>query len=274
MENHKKELSIISNETKKSIAIMPIVTPSVYATVFNKFATEHNIDLSNEFVISKNLLESEYKTLTSLQNTTQKSVKSLSETTFKAVKAIKEKDEAVLNEVAREVEELKAEVQKLKEAVYKDELTNTFNRKWLHDNYLNSDGTTFKKAGVLAIIDLNYFKQINDVHGHIVGDKVLIFIANHLKSKACKVVRYGGDEFILLIHENVKMDAAQKVLEEIREKVMETRLKANHTTFHTSFSIGIVSYESGDELTSIIANADEKMYADKLEIKKRVKGIS
>lgn len=274
MVEDKKSLGIVSNEAKKSIALMPIVTPSIYSAVFSKFATEHNIDLSNEIGISKNLLDTEYKNLTLIQDSTIQNVHHLSETTSKAVHALKNRDEDGLKEVASEVEKLKAEVEKLKEAVYKDELTNTYNRKWLHDHYLNDDGVHFKNSGVLAMIDLNYFKLINDTHGHIVGDKVLIFIANQLKTRLCTVVRYGGDEFILMIHHNVTIGDAQKALNDIREKVISTTLKANHATFHTSFSIGIVPYKSGDELSDVISNADEKMYTDKLEIKKHIKGIS
>lgn len=271
--NNNKDLHIISNETKDSIGKMSIVTPSIYASIFSQFATEHNIEIENETEHAQDLLKLECNALTKLQNNTSKNAQILSNSTTKAINAIKDKDESQLNEVLKETQALRVEIEKLKESVYKDELTRTYNRKWLHDNYLNPENGTFESAGTLAIIDLNYFKIVNDTHGHIIGDKVLIFIANELQKSGNKIVRYGGDEFIILFDKNTAIDRASKILKSIREVIITKKLKAHDTTFRTSFSIGICSYSSGDDLSQTIEIADKNMYEDKLEIKKRVPGI-
>ncbi len=266
-------LKIITNETKASIDQMDIVTPSIYASLFEKFASEHHEVIENEKNLSVDLMQLECSNLTDLQTEASQSANTLTKNTSKAISAIKEKDEASLNQVLEETQKLKHEIEKLKEAVYKDELTRANNRKWLHDTYLDEDNETLKEDGMLALIDLNYFKQVNDIHGHIIGDKVLIFIANQLKSTRAHVVRYGGDEFLVMFEARNSMQYALNTLTKIREDVISKKLKAHDSKFTVSFSFGVTPYKQGDALAKTIELADKNMYDDKIAIKKRVTGI-
>ena len=266
-------LRIVSNETKGSIDQMSVVTPTMFTSIFSDFAKKHDAHLENEEELSRDLLQRECGILTDLQSSTAENARNLSQSAVKAITAIKDKDESTLNEVLKETQELRAEIEKLKESVYKDELTNVYNRKWLHDNYLGEDSDEFKEAGTLAIVDLNYFKIVNDTHGHVIGDKVLIYIANQLKLSRHEVIRYGGDEFIIMFPKNVAEATAKKTLNQIRENVISKTLKAHNTKFRTSFSIGTSGYKTGDNLSSTIESADKNMYIDKIAIKKRVTGI-
>jgi diguanylate cyclase (GGDEF)-like protein len=268
-----KILHIVSNETKSIVDTMQIVTPSVYASVFSKLAYEHDASIDNDTQLATDILKEECTLLTDLSVQTSKNANKLSINTNKAITAMREKDETSLNEVLQETQNLRRELEKLKEAVYKDELTHTNNRKWLHDNYLEDNSEEFKNNGTLAMIDLNYFKIINDTHGHIIGDKVLIFIANQLKLTKQNVVRYGGDEFIILFPSEISAATAKKTLEDLRENVLTKKLKAHETMFRTSFSIGVIPFLKGDSLPDIIHKADKNMYEDKTAIKKRIKGI-
>jgi diguanylate cyclase (GGDEF)-like protein len=273
MSSNQETLKIISNETKNSIDQLPVVTPSMYASIFSKYASNHNTNIVDEKELAKNLLLSECSNLTDLQTQASKSAMQLSKSTSKAIGAIKEKDEKLLNSVLKETENLRREIEKLKESVYKDELTNVQNRKWLHDNFLNEDSQTFKDAGTLAIIDLNYFKLVNDTFGHIIGDKVLIFIANQLRKTKYSVVRYGGDEFIIMFSKKISSQKAIQNLNTIREDIMSKKLKSHNDSFSISFSFGVKEYKAGQLLSDIVEDADKNMYEDKIEIKKRVKGI-
>ncbi len=271
--SNKEVLRIISNETKDSIDQLKVVTPSVYASIFTKYAMEHNIDIEDENGLAKELLAIECSNLRDMQEQTSKNAQKLSENTNKALEAIKDKDEKQLHEVLKETEDLRREVEKLKESVYKDELTNTHNRKWLHDKLLEDDSNNFKENGTLAIIDLNYFKTVNDTFGHIIGDKVLIYIANALKSTRHNVVRYGGDEFIVIFSKGITLSQAISSLNSLREEIIAKKLKAQEASFRVSFSFGVNEFRAGDNLTKIIESADKNMYRDKVEIKKRVIGI-
>ena len=272
MQQSNNLLQIVSNETKDNVMNMDIVTPSIYASIFSKYADEHELSLENEDEISRDILQKECSFLTDLQSQTSKNANMLSETTTKAISAMRDKNEELLKDVLKETEALRQEVEKLKESVYQDELTHTFNRKWLHDNYIN-DEKKFTKSGLLAIIDLNYFKLINDTHGHIIGDKVLIFMANQLKSIERNVVRYGGDEFIILFPANSNETTAKKQLNAVREAILSKKLKAHESMFTLSFSFGITNFKENDDLAEVIENADKNMYEDKIQIKNRITGI-
>jgi diguanylate cyclase (GGDEF)-like protein len=271
MKNDK--LKIISNETKNSIDQLSVVTPSIYASIFSKFASDYDIEIDDEKELARDLMMVECSTLIDLQTQASHNAQKLTKNANKAINAIKEKDESALGEILRETEALRLEVEKLKEALYKDELTHIYNRKWLHDNHLQKDSNNFIFNGVLAIIDLNYFKVVNDTYGHVIGDKVLVFIANQLKKIKYDVLRYGGDEFIIIFPQKVTPEQAKVALNSLREEILSKKLKANESSFHVSFSFGVTKFESGDNLSTVVALADENMYDDKKEIKKRVSGI-
>ena len=268
-----KILKIISNNTKKAIDPSDIVTPTLYASLFAQSALEEDVTIEDEPALAYDILASECTHLSQMQEQISHSADQLSESTSKAISAIQTQDEALLNEVLTETNDLRAEIEKLKEAVYKDELTRSYNRKWLHDTLLQEDENSFNKSGILIIIDLNYFKQVNDTYGHILGDKVLVFVANELKKSRQDVVRYGGDEFLVLFDESSTLKRALCLLQKIREDILTKKLKAGENTFRVSFSIGGVAYNKGDSLSEVIAEADQKMYLDKQAIKKRVTGI-
>lgn len=268
-----KILQLISNETKNSIGNMNVVTPVIYTDIFSKFASSHNADISEENKMTDYLLSQKIALFTSLQDSTSKNAKKLSDNTDKALSAIKDKNETILQEVLKETQELQREIERLKKSVYKDELTNTHNRKWLHDYCLEDNSQNFKQDGTLAIIDLNYFKIINDTYGHIIGDKVLVYIANQLQKTKENIVRYGGDEFIILFCSPITKEKAISRINRIREDVISKHLVVKESSFKVSFSFGVCEFKKNDTLSDVIESADSNMYEDKIEIKKRISGI-
>ena len=273
MKTDKKLLQIISNETKNSIDQLPVVTPSIFASIFSNLAKQYNVTLENESGLSQDLIQTECEHLTKMQSQASENANILTQNTSKAIHAIKEKDDKLLHEILEETEKLKHEIEKLKESVYRDELTHLYNRKWLHDNYIDHTTNELNCDGMLAVIDLNYFKIINDTHGHIIGDKVLIFVANQLKKTSYSAIRYGGDEFLLLIPSDVSPATATERIHNLREDITTKSLKAHDSTFKVSFSFGTSIFKKGDNLVTIIEVADQNMYKDKLAIKKRITGI-
>lgn len=273
MKKDEEILKIISNETLKSVCDIGVVTPTMYKSIFSKFASSHDTDLQDEDKLTDGILDSKISMLQDMQKETDKNAIELSDHTSRAITAIKEKDETTLSEVLEETQLLRREIEKLKEAVYRDELTHSYNRKWLHDHYLEDENEKFKTAGTLAIIDLNYFKLVNDTFGHIIGDKVLIFIANQLKKTRESVIRYGGDEFIIIFSDRITQETALNKLDTIREDIISKKLKAADSSFRVSFSFGVHEFKKNDTLSSVVEEADKNMYSDKMQIKERVTGI-
>ena len=272
MQNNETILKVISNETIESVINMNIVTPSIYKSAFNERATVHHTDISQEEKITDALLDEKILMCQDFQARNSKNAIELSNHTSKAISAIKNKDENQLNEVLQETQKLRKEIEKLKEAVYRDELTNAFNRRWMNEKYMKNNDI-LNSNGILVIIDLNYFKMVNDTHGHIIGDKVLIFIANKLRKATENVIRYGGDEFIIMFNDKISSKIALSKIDTLRDEIISKKLKAGSTSFRVSFSFGICEFKENDLLVDIIEKADKNMYHDKIQIKKKITGI-
>lgn len=268
--DEKRTLEIVSNEVKDVICNIEVVTPDIFMSTFMQKAKDHGLELDSE--IFKNYVENKVTDLLKIQDETTQKADKLSETTSKAISAIKEKDDGSLGIVLSEVKLLKKEMEKLKESLYKDELTGAYNRKWLYDHCLDQK-SYFTCKGVLSIIDLNYFKSINDTYGHVIGDKVLVFIKGQLQKSKAKVVRYGGDEFLLIFENRQDLMGVKKQLNNLREEILKKHLKAKEAQFRVSFSFGMYLFDKSDNFEKIIEKADEIMYEDKIQIKKRIKGI-
>jgi len=267
---NKKErlLKIITNETLDATYAMPIVTPSVYATLFSQKAEAHSLKLEDEVEFSKALILKECEDLVKIRDSNNKNTVKLSNSTSKAIDAIKQNDEASLKVVLKETEALRKELEELKESIYKDELTNAFNRKYLKDTYLQKNSDKFSKNGVLCIIDLNFFKEINDKYGHPVGDKVLVFIANNLKKTGADIIRFGGDEFLIMFDKSTSVNKAKELVENVHDDMTSKKLKSKSGEFRVTFSLGICHYNKDDEFSHVLDIADTQMYKNKQKIKK------
>jgi two-component system, cell cycle response regulator len=160
-------------------------------------------------------------------------------------------------------------VQDLQKQIITDPLTNLFNRRFLQE-YLPREVAKAKRvAGSFAVlmIDLDFFKRINDIFGHEAGDIVLKNVAILLKNSiresdvAC---RYGGEEFVLVLSE-VSTDGAGKKAEGIREAVMDLALAIRQKSLgRVSSSIGVAVYpDHGVDMDSLLRAADEALYEAK-----------
>ena len=238
-----------------------MVLPSSYRVVFSTLAKKHNVDIGAENIRSEEEISDEVLN----------HIISLDSNTTNAIEAIKQKDEESLNLVLEETRKLKEELHKLQHEAYEDSLTQTLNRKWLSKNYFHDESENFIKDGVLVIIDLDDFKHINDTYGHAVGDQVLVKIAESLKDIEGDVIRYGGDEFIIMInHKNHTNEEVNSLMQVIRELQMKKQFKTKNAQFKVSFSYGISSYSANSNFKDALEDADKKLYIDKEKIKDRL----
>ena len=247
MKNYKELHTKITSKVKKIVGKHKIIFPAYYGKVYNNVAKKYNLELSPEQLLHKEMLDEKIV----------RHIISLSQYTENAIEAIKSKNEQKLQEVLEETKKLQEEIEELQKLVYKDSLTHCFNREWFEDKYLKEDKITFSKDGVLVFVDLNRLKRINDDYGHVVGDKVIKYLASRLLEITPNVVRYGGDEFILLFDNEINVDEKVKLY---YEHFKNTKFKAEDIEFKVTFAYGICPFKKGDKLESILDDADKKMY--------------
>ncbi len=261
-----KDLQEITDAVLKELKNFEIVTPELFNNVYVKKIKE--LDLLDQVKIDEISSDDILKKYYELQEQTKENVKMLDENAKKAKEAIKNKDDSLLNEVNSKMESLLEKISKLQEQVYLDELTKSYNRKYLFEEVLKND--YFKKDGVITFIDLDKFKYINDNFGHIVGDKVLSMVTNLLKElENSTVIRYGGDEFIVV--SSLSKDKVVAFFEETVNKLSRKSFKHKDDKFKVGFSFGVEEFKKDDSFSAIVEKVDKHMYQQK-KLKKLKEG--
>lgn len=149
---------------------------------------------------------------------------------------------------------------------YKDSLTGLWNRKYTEEN-VNQYLSNAKSQGVLFILDMDNFKEVNDTYGHIRGDAVLVEFASILKNCTRDddiVCRIGGDEFIVFFKGSFDEERAAAKSDEIISRVNQVingKLQERDNKIKISVSIGITfAPQDGTDFMTLYNNADKSMY--------------
>ena len=149
-----------------------------------------------------------------------------------------------------------------------DGLTQVHNKRYLYEALEREIIRARRHARELSILmfDIDHFKKINDVHGHLAGDFVLKELARVVQSRIRRdelVARYGGEEFTVVLPET-PLDGAKALAENIREKVQENRFLFQGEQIYVTVSIGVALLGEGDKTaTELIKHADEHLYEAK-----------
>ncbi|MDH2172071.1 GGDEF domain-containing protein [Acinetobacter johnsonii] len=162
---------------------------------------------------------------------------------------------------------------RLKNIAHLDSLTGVANRYALNEyiKLLENQPTQFSET-CLMVIDIDHFKQVNDIYGHLMGDQVIQFVAEKLKENirtSDLLVRYGGDEFIVLI-ENIGMERALKIAEKIRCEIYEAKSvdSVRCPDLKVSISIGVAI--GATSWMALLEKADRALFQAKEQGKNKV----
>lgn len=180
-----------------------------------------------------------------------------------------EGEEPTVIMISRNVTQRKQLEKKLFELSQYDPLTNIYNRRTLEE-FLARDvyrATHYEMSLSLCLIDVDFFKKINDTHGHSTGDDVLKKFAQLLQSSlrtSDYVGRYGGEEFILALPQTT-LAQAKEFAENLCDEIRTLRFRgAYDAEFHITASIGVAEFDThNNSLEKLIHAADSAMYLAK-----------
>jgi len=164
--------------------------------------------------------------------------------------------------------------QKIESQATLDSLTGLPNRRGFDLMALKAMQEAQREPKPLAalLLDLDHFKRLNDNHGHLAGDEVLVGFSEDLQSclrQSDIICRWGGEEFIILLKDTDSL-SAQQVAEKIRVLAEQHHYVFSGTPLQTTVSIGLTELQPDDTLHSLIARADHALYRAKQTGRNRV----
>ncbi len=161
----------------------------------------------------------------------------------------------------------------LHEVVRTDDLTGLLSREaFLHDFRAEFEDCDEEVSDAFLIVDADFFKKINDNHGHIAGDRALVAITNALQKgirATDRIGRLGGEEFAIHLR-GVNKERALEIAERLRKNVMAASHEAEIPDLKLSVSIGAVFYNSKQDVVSLLIAADRQLYRAKDNGRNRV----
>jgi len=173
-------------------------------------------------------------------------------------------------------QEVKQAMEKMAEMSTKDDLTGLYNRRYSNEvlDREMASAKRYKNDLTLCMMDLDHFKNINDTHGHSIGDMVLSDIGRMLKEfirETDLICRYGGEEFTIILP-NTDLEGARTLCERFRKMVAAHLFELNSIRFKLTVSIGIGLYQPARDpsLAQLTEMADRALYQAKNEGRNKV----
>jgi diguanylate cyclase (GGDEF)-like protein/PAS domain S-box-containing protein len=155
-----------------------------------------------------------------------------------------------------------------------DPLTGLANRRKLESllGAYMKEGFTAESPGVLLLLDVDHFKQVNDTYGHDAGDMVLQIVARTIE--ACvrnvdTVARWGGEEFVVFLP-GARGGSGEEIAQRLRSQVAKTVIRVDSRTVEVSCSIGGAEVAPEDSVSALFRRADQQMYRAKQAGRNRV----
>ncbi len=169
--------------------------------------------------------------------------------------------------IRQQRDEAMALQKELRDLVIRDPLTRIFNRQYFQDRLTAAFADLIERGRpfTLAILDVDFFKRINDTHGHLAGDRVLVTLAGLLGTQVRDgdvVARIGGEEFGVLLTD-IEAGHAEQVLSRLQSAIRATPFRLSHeVTVQVTVSMGFVSAATvgGQSHDEVIRRADEALY--------------
>lgn len=229
----KKKLEKITNSTINELLNNEIILPSLYLEKFSYYAKETQINLDDENFSNEinKIIVDDFKTIEKYMNFIISGISELKDETKDAKNAILNKNSNALDDVLEKIIKLEKEILSLNNELFIDEITKTFNRKWLYTKFLTKDAL-FEEDGFAILFDVNDYFYIQKEYGELLANNLLIFATKFISQKLkdekieAKIVRYLDNKFFIFI-ENQDENEIQNFILNLKQLLSNTTLKSN-----------------------------------------------
>lgn len=224
---------------------------------------EHSQKLINLDEIECNTLRSEYQVLAMEYNKLLKLSKKLISMADKSQKQLKDSNELVNDKVIK----LTLAEQQLRKMTITDPLTGLLNRRGIL-NWLQDEGLNYKRHKIpftLFVIDIDFFKDINDEYGHNIGDLTLKALADLMTDSIRSqdyIARWGGEEFLLVLPQT-SLDGGCVIAEKMRKRIEEKTFIFKDFNINITISLGGCDFKDDITLSACLDMADKALYKSK-----------
>jgi diguanylate cyclase (GGDEF)-like protein len=190
-------------------------------------------------------------------------------------KLVDDKLRAAYDQVRAQLDEIEKLQSILREQAIRDSLTGLYNRRYMEEALRQEHARAIREGHQISVVmlDMDDLKRVNDTYGHIAGDRALKILSEQLigmtrvEDIAC---RYGGDEFLIILH-NMPATEAVKRAEEWRSKLQQKGIPDNDKVFMVTFTAGIASFPASEKaIGEIIHAADTALYQAKIQGRNKV----
>ncbi len=255
----KKELRKITNLTINELLNNEIIMPSIYFEKFNKNAKTLEIDFNDEKFNNEinELIIEDFNTIENYMDITANNAKELKKVAKDTKKAIEDKDTDALTSIYKHMDDLEKEIQELNKKIFLDDLTSSYNRKWLYNEVLD-ENAYFKNNGIISMVDLVDYNYVQKEYGDVISNNLLIFICNflkkHLEDDKCEfeIVRFLNNKFLVLFRDKTHKDA-QSLINNIKRLLANSTLKSKSgIVLKANFEYKIKTYEKGTDSKELL----------------------
>lgn len=181
------------------------------------------------------------------------------------VEDMRRENRQIIAELEREMHTYRRRLDEVERAAQRDTLTGLANRAWFERR-----AEEMIQAGVpfsVVLIDLNHFKRVNDVHGHLAGDELLRVFSGRLRHQIRAddmAARWGGDEFVVLLPAPLRDAMARaRLMEQALAGDYQVSLGGESVRLRVGLAMGLAEHRAGEKLEDLLRRADQALYQSK-----------
>ena len=234
----KQQLKKITNLTINDLLNNDVILPSSYFDKFNYHAKALEIDLDDENFKQElnDLIAEDFHAIENYMNLIMSSAVTLSENSEKSLNAILNKDVNALTDVYKKMLLLEKEIKNLNNKLFLDDITNSFNKKWIYNKFLDAN-SLFQQDGMCLLIDVIDYRYIQDEYGELLANNLLIFASKFINKKLeseklnFHTVRFIENKFMIFLLDVEQQKEILNTISNVEQLLSNTTLKSNSGLF-------------------------------------------